>query len=385
MNAPRIPSWKAYKHLFAAAAATTKGKNPNSLADELKADAQNRDVVFNKCTYSPRSLLAWQADPASVKHPRVPKGEKPRHLHLWLSERLKEPKYAPYLAAIAPRSDRSPTTDKPAELPEHSIRENMRKKASGKTIPKSSSAKTGISERLKANLLALNLNPEIRAGIDVLLQDSIYPTRMVLNGSLVKNPIWNTTWISKHKRNQLIRDYSISDLSAPSIEYRDLFLIKGIDDHGHGKLYTYFSRDWNGYLIPNRQRLGTEETKQLPELNARRLENFITVPANALAVKPIADKYVISVKPHALNEDLILYIFEFNSVTIDVPADKVINVFRELGHGGDRSPGRWHYMQELRNDPKLMKVNADVIWAINTMFSVTLEHLPTSLPEGFVL
>lgn len=81
-----IPPWEAYAVLFKRVMDKQKRKwSITQLADRLNADAEQKN--FTKCTYSRRSLVAYQSN-SKKESARVPRPLTKRHLHQYLTEQL---------------------------------------------------------------------------------------------------------------------------------------------------------------------------------------------------------------------------------------------------------------------------------------------------------
>ena len=243
-----------------------------------------------------------------------------------------------------------------------------------------------ISPRLAQEIKELPVDGHVRQNILTLLADDGYPRFMSQSGKLMKNPIWGKM-MSPARRRRLLADHPLEGVRAPTILHMDLFLICNRDLRGRGSLYTYFSdkaRGWKTFLIPWRARVAMEDQGQREILNASHLSGFLRVESDKIIVTPLAGAYCLSLKPHALSEDLVLYVFEFCSVTISGSPECVANAFPIRSEEGRVAKGKWLTLSELARTPRSMEVNGDVIWYLTQTFGVHLGRLPSSLPVGFV-
>lgn len=247
------------------------------------------------------------------------------------------------------------------------------------SFPSLSPAPLALAASLQRAINQLDVSTTVQQSIHDVLSHPHYPQWMAVSDRLVKNPIWKN--ISVRNRKQLVADYPISEAAAPRVMHMDLFLVRGSDESGHGKLYTYSSREWGTYLFPFRLRLPQDERGQRCRLDARILGQHVFTEPTTIRVTPVPRKYVVSLKPDVATHDLKLYIFEFCAVSFTGTLDALQRSFAKSPRGNSE-PGRWLYFREMRGDPRGSEVNGDVLLAIHDLF-FSFEQLPISVPDGF--
>lgn len=167
-----------------------------------------------------------------------------------------------------------------------------------------------LSERLQRGIETLQISNEIRRNLSEVLDHPYFPDMMSISGDLVNNPIWQNEALYE-TRLEMIDKYRLDGPSAPQIVHLDLMLLCCTDAQRIGLIYTYYSSDDWGYLIPNRKRSPKENLNHRQEINAAELAKYLPVHAEHVYVKPLADAYAISAKKHAEHQDLTIYIYEF--------------------------------------------------------------------------
>jgi hypothetical protein len=227
--------------------------------------------------------------------------------------------------------------------------------------------------RLWQDIGRLHISPEIQDSIHSVVSHPEYPQWMSISGHLVKNPVWQG--ISAKVRRQASEIYRLDASTVPEVMHLDVFLIRSNDHKGIGQLYTYPSQDWKTRLIPFHHRLPEENPTRRDQLNRAHLAQYLPFSSDSLEVHSLPDKYAVSAKLHAKYGDLIIYIFEFCSVSFRTPPPHF-----SRAKEGNEADQPWYYLDTLRNDKASWSVNGDVIRSLHELFSVTLGPLPCSLP-----
>ena len=204
-----------------------------------------------------------------------------------------------------------------------------------------------------------------------------FPVWMSISDKLVQNPIWKD--VPVERRERLAKRHRLDGSTAPAIMHLDMLLIRPDAANGHGELYTYFSKNWNAPLIPYRQWLPEDSLLDRHRLNAVKLALHWGVPEEAISVQPLPGKYAISAKPQVEYGDLILYVFEFCSVSFLQES----HFLSGLRHSckSNTNTGPWYSLRQMRDNSVCWEVNGDVIRAIHELFTVSLAHLPMSFPQ----
>ncbi|UFZ06245.1 CHAT domain-containing protein [Bradyrhizobium ontarionense] len=235
----------------------------------------------------------------------------------------------------------------------------------------------GLGEAFATRMRALQVRSRIRDSMRAVASHPEYPLWMSVSDTLVKNPIWESM-----PKGNISPDYHPAGPTLPKIMHLDMLLIRRNDERGHGQLYTYFSPDWGADLLTFRQRFSDEEKTRRHQLSAEQIARHWQFAADLIEVKPLKDKYAISVKPHPKYRDLIFYVFEFCSVTINPAANTHVNWSEFLD--GPNLSGRWVSLSYLRSNEKSWSVNGDVIRALHELFTYDLGALPPFCPDESV-
>lgn len=233
-----------------------------------------------------------------------------------------------------------------------------------------------LASSLSNDLGKLGINDDLRMAVEAVLTDPEFPTRMFRDGRLEKNPIWKRT--SQKRLSQIRTVNAVSGTSPPTVMHLDVFLIKTDDRHG-GKLYTYHSeRDWRTYFFPFRLRNSPESDSIRKDRNAKYIAPFLSLPEEALDIRPIPQRYLISAKQHPVTGDLFLYIFEFCSLECTAPDQLIRDAFNDVQPSGNKKAGRWFCLEDLLDDRWAKLRNGDVLHFLHMKFEKTLSQLPTS-------
>lgn len=94
------------------------------------------------------------------------------------------------------------------------------------------------------------------------------------------------------------------------------------------------------------------------------------ISPDVIRVQPYDAKFAVSAKPHAKYRDIIIYVYEFCSVTF-------MDTHAAESHAA-AAESRWHTLRSLRDDPQSLEVNGDVIRALHELFGYDLASVTPS-------
>jgi hypothetical protein len=254
-----------------------------------------------------------------------------------------------------------------SRLPQRALRAEARRNGVGDRI----------APRLQSELRRLRLTAGMQADITEVLRKPNYPKIMSITGHLVPNPVWDR---ATREALRLAAKSGPLGRMPPSVLHMNLFLVKADDGERRPCLLTYLSRAWGAYFFPFRRRAPGEADARGPHLDAADLAAYFGIPSRHFRTRPLGAEYAVSVKPDPDYRRIVLYIFEYRSVTVvEPPAWFGKRTFERHG-----SRFRWWQLGDLRVDPAARRVNGDVVRAIHQSFATTLPRMPFSVPRCFL-
>lgn len=228
-----------------------------------------------------------------------------------------------------------------------------------------------FSKALLGSISKLHITKQIRQSILQVLSHPDYPRWMSVGGKLMLNPIWAS--VSDEHKEAMRMSHELNGPSPPTVMHLDMMLIRRNNKRGRGELLTYFSPDWNTHLIRFRQWLPEDDPKLRLVMNEKKMVKHCDGVTGSVSVKRLPGKFAVSVKPHAKYGDLIIYVFEFCSVVFKSEPSFISDP--------EASKGMWFELDSLKADFSSWSVNADVLRAIQELFTVSLGPLPVSYTD----
>jgi hypothetical protein len=228
-----------------------------------------------------------------------------------------------------------------------------------------------FSQLLLDSITELHIPEHIQESILQVLSHPDFPQWMSVGGKLMRNPIWAS--ISDEDKEAMRMSHELNGPSPPALMHLDMQLIRRNNKRGRGELLTYFSPDWNTYLIRFRQWMPEDDPKLRLEMNNKKMAKHCDGDTSSVSVKRLPGKFAVSVKPHPKYGDLIIYVFEFCSVVFKSEPSFI--------RDPEASEGLWFDIDSLKANCSSWAVNADVIRAIHELFTVSLGPLPVSYTD----
>jgi hypothetical protein len=226
----------------------------------------------------------------------------------------------------------------------------------------------GVQKEFLRKLNLLPIDGAIRQSAIFVANHREYPIFMAVSDAVQPNPVWKS--IQKATILQLSNDYNPRGPVAPRVMHLDMLLLRRNDKTGHAELYTYYSDDWETFLLHFRQRMPEDRPSDRNKLNEEKIARHWGIPVGAIEARALEGKYLVSVKRDPKHGDLVFYIFEFCVVILKHTYDKPLDL-------DARAPKRrWLSLEAMRRDEGSWSVNGDIIRALHLLFAYDLEPLP---------
>lgn len=251
---------------------------------------------------------------------------------------------------------------------------------------RSHSGQSQLSSSLLEQLESLPLDSRIYRDAITILGHGLFPRIMSLSGEVALNPLWPTNLDESHEH--LIATFSPRGFTPPRVMPLDIFLIKASDTAARPCVLTYFSAKpcsgWKTFLFPFRQRRAGETDLRRLDLDATDLANFLGMSREAISTDILQGPYAASVKPDVGYGDLVLYLYTFCSVHLKRPPDWLSQRDAESPLEYSTRRFRWFHLEEMEQNGDIMRVNADLIRSIHSLFATTLPAVPYSVAADFL-